>query len=206
MTDARLHSPACERNREPIVRVLENVLATLPEGALVLEIASGTGMHAVYIAPRLSQLVWQPSDTDEASLASIEAWRKAEPSPNLRAPIRLDVRSHPWPIENADAIFNANMIHIAPWEACLALFEGAERVLSNEGAPLVLYGPFKVDGAHTAESNAAFDASLRARDPRWGVRELEEVEAVARERGFHLERTVQMPANNLSVVFRRSAR
>lgn len=204
MADARLHSAACERNREPILRVLEDVFGPLPEGAIVLEIAAGTGMHAVYFAPRFAHLSWQPSDADEAALASIEAWREAEPSPNLRAPIRLDVLSRPWPIDRADAIFNANMIHISPWETCLALFEGAERVLTAEGAPLVLYGPFQIDGAHTAESNAAFDASLRARDPRWGVRDLADVTAVANERGFTRERIVRMPANNLSVVFRRA--
>jgi hypothetical protein len=202
MTDARLHSPACERNREPILRVLEE---TLPAEGLVLEIASGTGMHAVYFARHLSSIAWQPSDADDASLASIEAWRRAEPSENLRAPIRLDVLALPWPIERADAIFNANMIHISPWETTLALFDGAARVLSGEGAPLILYGPFLRDGRHTAESNAAFDASLRARDPRWGVRDLDVVADVARERGFVRERVVEMPANNLSVVFRRSA-
>lgn len=198
MTDARLHSPACERNREPILRVLE---AALPTHGLVLEIASGTGMHAAYFAPRLPSIVWQPSDTDAACLASIEAWRSAEPSPNLHAPIRLDVRDERWPIDHADALFNANMIHISPWETTLALFEGAARVLS-QGAPLILYGPFMREGRHTAESNAAFDASLRARDPRWGVRELEVVTALARDRGFVEERVIEMPANNLSVVFR----
>src|SRR5690606_33515685 len=119
----------------------------------------------------------------------IEAWRAAEPSPNLRAPLHLDVLAHPWPIDRADAIFNANMIHISPWESTLALFEGAERITAA-GAPLVLYGPFMVDGAHTAQSNAAFDASLRARDPRWGVRDLAEVGAVAARHGFAQERVV----------------
>lgn len=202
MSDARLHSPACERNRDPILRVLEQVL---PPRGLVLEIASGTGMHAVWFAPRLPHLVWQPSDVDEAALASIEAWRRAEPAENLRAPIRLDVTRRPWPVDRADAIFNANMIHIAPWEVCLALFEEGARVL-EEGAPLVLYGPFAIGGVHTAPSNEAFDASLRARDPRWGVRDLDAVAQVARERGFEKERTLQMPANNLTVVFRRAAR
>jgi len=203
MQDERLHSPACERNREPILRVLEGVLEDLDEGALVLEIASGTGMHAVFFASRLPAVIWQPSDADEPALRSIEAWRAAEPSPNLRAPLRLDVLAEAWPIDHADAIFNANMIHISPWETCLALFERGAQILDEEGAPLVLYGPFKIDGAHTAESNAAFDASLRARDSRWGVRDLAEVTAVARAHGFVLERTVQMPANNLCVVFRR---
>lgn len=199
MSDARLHSPACERNREPILRVLEEVL---PAAGLVLEIASGTGMHAVWFAPRLPHLTWQPSDADSGALASIEAWRRTEPAENLRAPLTLDVTSPPWPIDRADAVFNANMIHISPWETCLALFEGAARVLS-EAAPIVLYGPFRIDGEHTAESNEAFDRSLRSRDPRWGVRDLSEVERVAREHGFAKERVVPMPANNLTVVFRR---
>lgn len=203
MQDERLHSAACERNREPILRVLEGTLADLDEGALVLEIASGTGMHAVFFAARLPRVIWQPSDADDAALRSIAAWRAAEPSPNLRAPLRLDVRSERWPLDRADAIFNANMIHISPWESCLGLFEGAERILTRQRAPLILYGPFKIDGAHTAPSNAAFDDSLRARDPRWGVRDLADVTAVAREHGFAHDRTVPMPANNLCVVFRR---
>lgn len=202
MSDSRLHSPACERNREPILRVLEDVL---PPTGTVLEIASGTGQHAAFFAPRLPQLRWQPSDRDAPSLASIEAWRLAEGAPNLCPPIALDVLSRPWPIDAADAIFNANMIHISPWETCLALFDEGARILGHEGAPVVLYGPYKQGGAHTAESNAAFDASLRARDPRWGVRDLGDVKSVADERGFTLEQVVAMPANNLSVVFRRRA-
>ena len=134
--------------------------------------------------------------------ASIEAWRRTEPAENLRAPLTLDVTSPSWPIDGADALFNANMIHISPWETCLALFEGAARVLT-ESAPIVLYGPFRIDGEHTAESNEAFDRSLRSRDPRWGVRDLSEVERVAREHGFAKDRVVAMPANNLTVVFRR---
>lgn len=200
MTDARLHSPACERNREPILTALEPVL---PSAGLVLEIASGTGMHAVFFAPRLPHLAWQPSDADDASLASIAAWREAEPSPNLRAPLRLDVTQRPWPLERADAIFNANMIHISPFEACLALLDGAAALLPS-GGPLIVYGPFQVGGRHTAPSNEAFDASLRARDPRWGVRDLDHVTELARERGLEREQVIAMPANNLTVVFRRS--
>lgn len=199
VTDARLHSAACERNREPILRVLEEVL---PGEGLLLEIASGTGMHGAWMAPRLPRITWQPSDADLAALASVEAWRAAEPSPNLLSAVELDVTRHPWPVERADAVFNANMIHISPWECCLALFEGAGRVLA-EGGPLVLYGPFMIDGAHTAPSNEAFDRSLRSRDGRWGVRDLRDVEDVARLRGLSKERVVEMPANNLMVVFRR---
>jgi hypothetical protein len=200
MHDDRLSSPACERNREPILDVLRSV----PLEGHVLEIASGTGQHAVFFAPRLPGVTWQPSDVDARSLASIAAWREAEPSPNLRPPIHLDVLARPWPVDRADAIFNANMIHISPWETCLALFDEGARVLSREGAPLILYGPFMIDGAHTAESNEAFDASLRARDARWGVRDLAAVTEVARERGFVRDRVVSMPANNLTVVFRRA--
>ncbi len=198
-TDARLHAPACERNRDPILRVLEEVL---PEEGVVLEIASGTGMHAVHFAARLPAIEWQPTDPDEAALASIAAWREAEPSPNLRTPLLLDVLSQSWPIERADALFNANMIHISPWETTPALFEGAARILSA-GAPMVLYGPYRREGRHTAPSNAAFDESLQARDPRWGVRDLSRVVEVAGERGFAHERVVEMPANNLCVIFRR---
>jgi hypothetical protein len=197
--DARQHSPACERNRGPILEVLRDAL---PERGVVLEIASGTGMHGVYFAPRLPSITWQPSDADERALASIEAWRRHEPSPNLLAALRLDVLAPEWPIEHADAVFNANMIHISPWECCLALFAGAARVLASS-APLVLYGPFQIGGAHTAESNAAFDASLRARDPRWGVRALEDVVRVAEDAGFERERVVAMPANNQTVLFRK---
>jgi hypothetical protein len=160
-------------------------------------------MHGVFFAPRLPQLEWQPSDADEVALASIEAWRRAEPSENLRPAVRLDVTASEWPLREADAIFNANMIHISPWACALGLLDGAARLL-GEGAPLVLYGPFKIGGVHTAESNARFDRSLRARDPRWGVRDLDEVKAAAAERGFAFERRVEMPANNQIVVFRRA--
>jgi hypothetical protein len=200
MSDARLFSAACERNREPILDVLRE---TLPEEGLALEVASGTGMHAAWLAPRLSPLEWQPSDADDAALASIEAWRRAEPSENLRAPVRLDVTAEAWPLSEADAIFNANMIHISPWACTLGLLDGAARIL-GEGAPLVLYGPYKIGGKHTAPSNERFDASLRARDPRWGVRDLDVVTRAAADRGFVFERLVAMPANNQTVVFRRS--
>lgn len=199
MTDARLHSLACERNRDPILAVLDRVL---PAAGQVLEVASGTGMHAVWFAPRLPRVEWQPTDPEPEALASIEAWRRAEPAPNLRAPLRLDVLERPWPVPRADAIFNANMIHISPFETCLALLEEAAVLLPSSG-PLVLYGPFRVGGRHTAPSNEAFDASLRARDPRWGVRDLDEVTALAEERGLVRDEVVPMPANNLTVVLRR---
>ncbi|MFN7950133.1 MAG: DUF938 domain-containing protein [bacterium] len=198
--DARLRAPATARNRDPILDVLRRVLPT--EG-LVLEIASGTGEHAVHFARHLLGIVWQPSDPDAESRASIAAWRESEALPNLRAPRELDVRAKTWPIDAADAIVCINMVHISPWTATLALLAGAARVLPS-GAPLVLYGPYHVGGNPTAPSNAAFDESLRARNPEWGVRHLEDVERAANAAGFALAETIPMPANNFTLVFRRS--
>lgn len=191
------HAPACERNQGPILEVLR---AVLPASGTVLEIASGTGQHAVYFAARLPTLTWQPTDADPAARASVAAWSADAALPNLRPPLPLDVRE-PWPIAAADAIFCANMVHISPWECTLALLDGAARVLAP-GAPLTLYGPYR-QGGQMSPSNVIFDASLRARDPRWGVRELEALTQAAR--GFALERVVAMPANNLTVVLRRGA-
>ncbi len=198
--DARLRAPATARNRDPILDVLRRVLPT--EG-LVLEIASGTGEHAAHFARHLPGIVWQPSDPDAESRASIAAWRESEALPNLRAPRELDVRARTWPIAAADAIVCINMVHISPWTATLALLAGAARVLPS-GAPLVLYGPYHVGGNPTAPSNAAFDESLRARNPEWGVRHLEDVERAANAAGFALAETIPMPANNFTLVFRRS--
>lgn len=194
-----LDSPSTHRNREPILAVLERVL---PPTGLVLEIASGTGQHAAHFAGALPGLQWQPSDMEERHRRSIEAWRLAAGLPNLLPPLPLDVQILPWPIVRADAVVNINMIHIAPWSACLALMRGAA-VLLAANAPLVLYGPFTREGQHTAPSNAAFDARLRAEDPAWGVRDLGDVTRVADEHGFTLQEVVQMPANNLTVVFQR---
>lgn len=192
------HAVATQRNREPILAVLRR---WLPATGLVLEVAAGTGEHAAWFAPRFPALDWQPTDADAGALASIAAWRAEVDAANLRVPLRLDVRAE-WPVARADAIFCANMIHIAPWDCALALMAGAGRVLSPGGV-LVLYGPFRVGGRATAPSNEAFDADLRARDPAWGVRDLEAVGAAAQAAGLdHLE-TVPMPANNLSVVWRR---
>ncbi len=197
--DGRRFAPAAARNSGPILAVLERVL---PPRGLVLEISSGTGEHAVAFAERLPQLVFQPSDTDPDALASIEAWRRHAGLPNVRAPVELDVHRTPWPLrERPDAILCINMIHIAPWSACLALFDGAASWLAP-GGPLVLYGPYREGGAHTAPSNAEFDANLRARDARWGVRDLDEVAAEAATRGFALEGIVATPANNRTVIFR----
>lgn len=197
--DARRYSPACERNRDPILEELRRIL---PTSGVVLEIASGTGMHAVYFARHLHGIQWQPTDVSPDALRSVEAWRASEGVPALRPPRVLDVTGD-WPIDRADAVFNANMIHIAPWEVVPGLFAGAARILS-EGAPLVLYGPFFEDEVEPAPSNLRFDASLRSREPRWGIRRLEDITDEAAQHGLTLEERVEMPANNLLVVFRRS--
>ena len=193
-----LHAGATERNREPILEVLRRVL---PAEGLVLEIASGTGQHVAYFARAMPALKWQPSDPSAPHRDSIRAWVRAAAVENVADPVALDVESWPWPVTRADAILNINMIHIAPWSAAVALFQGASHVLPAGGA-LFLYGPFKRGGAHTAESNQRFDERLRGEDPRWGVRDLEEVAAVAAQSGFEAPEIVAMPANNLSLIFR----
>ena len=193
-----LHAAATERNREPILEVLRR---TLPARGLVLEIASGTGQHAAFFACALPDLRWQPSDASAAHLDSIRAWSAASGADNIAPAVLLDVERQPWPVSHVDAVVNINMIHIAPWSATEALFEGAARILAPHGV-LFLYGPFKRDGQHTAESNQRFDERLRAEDPRWGVRDLADVERVAKAAGFRLAEVVPMPANNLSLVFR----
>lgn len=200
--DAR-EAPAVARNREPILEILHRVL---PREGRVLEIASGTGEHAVFFAGALPGLVWMPTDCDDAALRSIAAHRALAALPNVEAPRFLDTRE-PWPVDLVAtapiaAIVAINVIHISPWEATLALFDGARRVLAP-GAPLVTYGPYVVDGHHTAPSNEAFDGSLRARDPRWGVRDVADVAQVAHDAGFSLEERIPMPANNFTLVFRR---
>jgi SAM-dependent methyltransferase len=201
MHDGRSHAPAAERNREPILGVLRRVL---PVRGTVLEIASGTGQHVAHFAAALPDLVFQPSDRSDQDFASIVAWSTAAGVTNVRPPIVLDVTADPWPVAigTPDAIFCANMIHIAPWEACLGLLRGAGERLAPGGV-LVTYGPYRIGGEHTAPTNAAFDLDLRARDPRWGVRDLDEVARVAAGHGLALEERVAMPANNLAVVLRR---
>jgi SAM-dependent methyltransferase len=196
-----LCAPAPERNKDPILDVLRRVL---PRQGLVLEIASGTGQHVIHFAAGLPDLTWQPSDADAQARASIAAWSADAKLPNVLPPLDLDVRSEPWPVQRADALLCINMIHIAPWAAAERLLDGASRLL-GPGAPLVLYGPYRRDGRHTAPSNEAFDADLRRRNPDWGVRDLEAVAALAKRNGFVLEEIVDMPANNLCVVLRRSA-
>ena len=193
------HAPATERNRDAIREVL---VRELPAEGTVLEIASGTGQHAVAFAHAFPAITWQPTDPDPTSIASIAAWREEAALPNLRAPILLDVTATPWPVDQADAIVCINMIHIAPWEAALALFAGSGRLLAP-GALLYLYGPYRFDGT-TAPSNEDFDRSLRSRDPRWGVRDVREIGAAAAEHGLMMRGAVAMPANNHSLLFRRA--
>ncbi len=206
--DARKYAPATQRNRQPILEVL---LEVLPKSGTILEIASGTGEHAIFFAPHLSPRRWLPSDPNPELRASIATWAEHFPSENLEPPIELDASSPTWPVETTllakspiTAIANINMIHISPWSACLGLMAGAGRILPSGGI-LYLYGPFKQGGEHTAPSNAAFDESLIAQNPEWGVRDLEEVVAVANTQNLRLKQTYQMPANNLSVIFERDA-
>ncbi|SEU01678.1 DUF938 domain-containing protein [Stigmatella erecta] len=194
-------APATERNREPLLAVLREVLP--PQGTL-LEVASGTGQHAVFFAQAFPGLSWQPTDADSDALESIAAWRNEAALPNLREPLRLDATADTWPVDFADAILCVNMIHISPWSACQGLLRGAARLLPP-GGRLVFYGPFFVEGRPTAPSNLAFDASLRERDPAWGVRELGTVTREALPHGLLHERSVGMPSNNLTVVFRKQA-
>lgn len=197
---AALHFPATRRNREPIRAALAEIL---PASGTVLEIASGSGEHAAYLAPFFPQLTWQPTDHDPTLLASIAAHAEAAGAANLAPPLPLDVGERPWPVAAADAVVAINLIHIAPWQVCLDLLAGAAAILVP-GAPLFLYGPFRRGGRHTAPSNEAFDRSLRHQDPAWGVRDLDDVATVAVAEGFRLDRVIEMPANNLGVVFRRT--
>jgi SAM-dependent methyltransferase len=197
--DARRFAPAVARNKAAITEVLAH---HLPASGLVLEIASGSGEHALHFATHFPALTFQPTDPDAAALASIAAWRAEAALANLLPPLMLDVMADFWPVPKADAVVCINMIHIAPWEATAALMQGAARVLPPNGM-LFLYGPFKQGGEHTAPSNAEFDAGLRAQDGRWGVRDLEAVAHHANATGFTAPAVEAMPANNLSVIFRR---
>jgi hypothetical protein len=212
--DARQYAPATQRNREPILEVLRQVL---PPTGTVLEVSSGTGEHAVFLAPHLYPRKWIPSDPNPIARASIAGWRQYCPTDNLCEPIALDASSPVWEVERElalssidlkqdpiVAIANINMIHIAPWSACLGLMAGAKRILPPSGI-LYLYGPFKRGGQHTAPSNAAFDRSLRQQNPEWGVRDLDDVVAIAESQNLSLIKTYTMPANNLSVVLQKSA-
>ncbi|ODH00381.1 SAM-dependent methyltransferase [Nostoc sp. KVJ20] len=211
LQDARQYAPATECNREPI---LEVVLQVLPGSGTILEIASGTGEHAVFFASKLSDYIWLPTDANPQARASITAWTEHFGCNNVYPPQYLDVREPVWAVEKGEVsqwlkqepittIVNINMIHISPWSACLGLMAGAGRILAAGGI-LYLYGPFKQDGEHTTPSNVAFDEYLRVQNPEWGVRNLDDVVAAARAEHFTLKQTYQMPANNLSIVFERS--
>jgi len=199
--DPRQTAPAVARNRDALLVLLRDVL---PREGRVLEIASGTGEHVVHFARNLPGVSFQPSDPDAAARASIAAWTAAERLANVAAPLALDAAAPDWPIARADAALCINMVHISPWRATLGLFAGARKILSV-GAPLFLYGAYKRGGAHTAPSNVAFDEWLRAKNPEFGVRDLESVVAAAAANGFGPPEIFEMPANNLSLVFRASS-
>lgn len=198
--EGKRHAPATARNRDVIAQVLRE---TLPSTGLVLEVASGSGEHVVHFARLFPALRWQPSDPEPAALGSIEAWTGEAALANIAPPIALDATtSDAWPLSAADAILCINMVHISPWEATLGLLRNAATLLPS-GGPLILYGPHFREGTETAPSNLAFDESLRSRDPQWGLRWVHDLEAAARAEGLALDRIVEMPANNLSLIFRR---
>lgn len=199
MSDQRQSAPAAQRNRDPILDVLRHVL---PRQGTVLEIASGSGEHVIHFAKGLPDLTFQPSDAQVESLKSVAAWIASSGTPNILPPLHLDVTEEKWPLTAADAVICINMIHISPWVATTALMRGVAECL-GVGAPLYLYGPYKRGQQHTAPSNEAFDAQLRARNADWGVRDLGDVAACAAAAGFSAPDVFEMPANNLSVVFRR---
>jgi hypothetical protein len=200
VSDGRRIAPHVARNAAPIIEVLRGVL---PASGLMLEIASGSGEHAVHFACAFPQLRFQPSDPDPEALRSIEAWRLTEGPENLLEPVQLDAAADAWPVEKADAVLCINMVHISPWAATEGLLRGSGRLLAR-GAPLYLYGPYRQQGVETAPSNEVFDLSLKSRNPEWGLRPLEDVVAEADRHGLALEEVVPMPANNLSVVLRRA--
>lgn len=191
------YAQATERNREPILAVLQRIL---PREGKVLEIASGTGQHAVFFSNHMPGLEWQPSDPNPDARESILAWKTTEGGGNLLNPIALDVTEADWGMEQVNAVVCINMVHISPWAASEGLFRGAAALLSC-GEPLFLYGPYKLDGEHTSASNEAFDASLRSRNATWGVRDLGDIRALAEQHGFDFSEKVPMPANNFSVIF-----
>jgi SAM-dependent methyltransferase len=197
---ARLYAPAAARNRQAILGVLDR---HLPPRGLVLEVASGTGEHIVHFAQAHPALTFQPSDPEPQHRASIDAWSSALAVANIRPAIAVDVTAEAWPVEAADALVCINMIHVAPWAAAEGLMRGAGRLLPPRGL-LYLYGPYRRGGQHTAPSNAAFDADLRGRNPAWGVRDLEAVAALASAQGFGEPHIVEMPANNVSLAFRKA--
>lgn len=200
LDDGRWRSGPAERNKGPILEILRRFL---PPAGLVLEIASGTGQHVAHFAQALPGLTWQPSDADAELRASVALWTREERLANVNVPLELDVCRFPWPLARADAIVCINMIHVAPWAAAQGLFRGAGKVLSAGGI-VFLYGPYRRFGRHTALSNKAFDAQLRAQDPGWGLRDMEEIGRIAGKEGIDLVATIEMPANNFSLVLRKS--
>ncbi len=196
---AKRFAPATQRNRDAITAVLRTVL---PSSGVVLEVASGSGEHVVHFAREFAGLNWVPSDPDAEARGSVVAWVQEASLTNIAAPLALDAAAELWPITHADAIVCINMVHISPWESTVGLLRGAANLLP-EGGPLYLYGPYRREGFETAPSNEAFDASLRARDARWGLRTLEQVRENAQLQGLQLESVTEMPANNLSIVFRK---
>ena len=199
--DERLDYPATRRNREPIAEAMAD---HLPPTGTVLEIASGSGQHAVHFAAKFPGLTFQPSDCDERNLVSIRAWIADSGLSNLQQPLLIDATEGQFPVPDSsvDVVFNANMVHISPWEACLGLLKGSAQCL-RQGGMLIMYGPYQLGGTHTAPSNAAFDQDLRSRDPRWGVRHLEEVQQIAESHRLTLQKRIPMPANNQLVCYRR---
>ncbi|WP_114007746.1 DUF938 domain-containing protein [Cohaesibacter intestini] len=198
--DQKLTSPSALRNREPILQVLRD---HLPASGTVLEIASGSGEHVVHFASHLPDLIWQPSDPSPEARSSISARIAEEKLETILPPLDLDASTDTWPLDKADAILAINMVHISPWAATEGLLAGAGLLLSS-GAPLVLYGPYRQQGVSFVESNVAFDASLKARNPLWGIRQLDDVIACAKANDLALDAVIEMPANNLSVIFRRA--
>lgn len=193
----KLEHPSSERNKKPILEVFRRVL---PDEGTVLEVGSGSGQHAAFFSQQLPGLEWLPSDIDDENLESIRAWRAEIDRRNLLEPIRLDVVSDRWLVDLVDVVFSANLVHIAPWACCLGLLAGARHHLVKDGL-LIMYGPFRIGGEHTAESNEVFDRDLRDRDPSWGVRDLEAIRDAAI--GLELEDRFEMPADNQTLVFRK---
>lgn len=193
------HSGACERNRDPILSVLKRVF---PGHGTAVEVAAGTGMHSAWFAPALPGLTWIPTDTSSDALVSIDAWRRETAADNLQPARRLDTRETDWGIDRLDAALCCNMVHISPWGSCVGLFEGVGRLLSPSGT-FVTYGPYRFADRPFAPSNEAFDASLRSRDPAWGIRDAAAIEALATGVGLAMAEVVEMPANNHCLVWRR---
>jgi hypothetical protein len=196
--EAKRHAPATARNRDAIADMLSGIL---PASGTILEIASGTGEHIVHFAGAFPHLLWQPSDHDVLGLESISAWSAEAGLPNLLPPVLIDASAPDWPVARADALLCINMVHISPWAATVGLLRNAARAL-GPSQPLCIYGPFRQRDVPLAESNAAFDASLRQQNPEWGLRFVEDINQTAGENGLRLDQIVEMPANNLLLVFR----